>query len=642
MTRRRAAIAGGALVVVVASAAALFWFGPFRDDGADGTLDEERAAAARAAVEAFATHWQAGSLDEVDYVPGGPEDVQATTDLITGGLGTTDPDPTVEVSRVDVSEGAVDRAVGRATVTWDFGPNREWTYETSIPVAREEERWLVEWSPEVINPALAEGELLTATRTPGQRGRVLATDGTVLVGSPGAVVVGIRPSRATDLAATARTVAELTGVDLTELEAKLAAAGPDDFVEVVTLERSAYDAVRDQLQPLPGTVFRTEEGEVGVPATFARGVLGTVGPATEEIAEASDGAILVGDQTGLSGIVRTQDAVLRGSPALAIVAGPLDGARRTLKAFAGADGSDVTVTLDPTIQTVAEQVVADTTEPSALVVIRASTGDVLAVANGPSGSAAYDRAFIGRYAPGSVFKIASTWALLEQGLTPDTIVDCPATLTAGKTFKNAGDMALGAVPFRTDFARSCNTAFVGLADRITAQQLADAASELGYRPLDLGAPMFAASVPVDGDATEHAAQMIGQGRVEGTVANVATMSASIASGKAVQPRLVLGPDAPDPLAADDLPEDRTAVVQDLMRAVVTEGTGTVLAGVPGDPVHAKTGTAEFGADDPPRTHAWITGYQGDLAFAVVVEGGGGGGSVAGPIAADLLTRLAGG
>ena len=72
------------------------------------------------------------------------------------------------------------------------------------------------------------------------------------------------------------------------------------------------------------------------------------------------------------------------------------------------------------------------------------------------------------------------------------------------------------------------------------------------------------------------------------------------------------------------------------------GTGTVLAGVPGDPVHAKTGTAEFGADDPPRTHAWITGYQGDLAFAVVVEGGGGGGSVAGPIAADLLTRLAGG
>ncbi|MBK6856308.1 MAG: hypothetical protein IPG97_07080 [Microthrixaceae bacterium] len=79
----------------------------------------------------------------------------------------------------------------------------------------------------------------------------------------------------------------------------------------------------------------------------------------------------------------------------------------------------------------------------------------------------------------------------------------------------------------------------------------------------------------------------------------------------------------------------------MMRDVVTDGTGSALQGVAGGPVHAKTGTAEFGTDDPPRSHAWITGWQGDVAFAVVVEDGGGGGAVAGPVAARFLNALAG-
>jgi cell division protein FtsI/penicillin-binding protein 2 len=78
-----------------------------------------------------------------------------------------------------------------------------------------------------------------------------------------------------------------------------------------------------------------------------------------------------------------------------------------------------------------------------------------------------------------------------------------------------------------------------------------------------------------------------------------------------------------------------------MRAVVTDGTGTALKGVPGPPVHGKTGTAEFGTRNPPDTHAWFTGYQDDVAFAVVVEGGGFGAKVAAPIAADFLDRLHG-
>ena len=77
-----------------------------------------------------------------------------------------------------------------------------------------------------------------------------------------------------------------------------------------------------------------------------------------------------------------------------------------------------------------------------------------------------------------------------------------------------------------------------------------------------------------------------------------------------------------------------------MRGVVTDGTATNLKDVPGGPVHGKTGTAEFGNENPPKTRAWFVGYQGDVAFAVLVEEGKSGGTVAAPVAKDFLTRLA--
>ncbi|MET1022650.1 MAG: penicillin-binding transpeptidase domain-containing protein, partial [Arthrobacter sp.] len=76
---------------------------------------------------------------------------------------------------------------------------------------------------------------------------------------------------------------------------------------------------------------------------------------------------------------------------------------------------------------------------------------------------------------------------------------------------------------------------------------------------------------------------------------------------------------------------------DMMRAVVTSGHTGFLASVPGAPVGAKTGTAEFGDDNPPKTHAWIVAVHGDLAVAVFVEEGGLGATVSGPLLKEFLT-----
>ena len=649
MNKKRTALIGVGTVAAVALIGGIAWFGPWNGDGAKdaSTL---RADAARQAADDFARAWETGKLDTVPATKASG-DTAAVAAYLTAGLSPVDGHPkSVQITEIQRSTDDT-RAVASANITWKLDDVREWSYPTSISFVHEspagtngdgEARWLVDFKPTSVHPALQDGSLLRSSRVVPARGQILDKEGRNLTGSGGSVVVGIRPSRAEDPEATARAVAAMVDMDPGELAAKVAAANPDEFVEVITLERAAYNAIREKIQPLPGTVFKEQDDSGAPPANFARGLLGATDRATAEMADASKGAIREGDTVGVSGLQLSQNDVLSGKPGLAIEVVPVEGTARALKAFAPEPGRSVAITIDRRVQSVADATLAGTEKPSALVAIRVSTGEVLAVANGPSGSAGYNRALIGRYAPGSVFKIASGLTVLEHGTTPDTVVGCPAEISVGKTFRNAGGFSLGDVPFRTDFAKSCNTAFVGLAKTVTAQQLADTAALLGYRPLDIGAPLFGASVPTDGDATEHAAQMIGQGRVEATPLHVALATASVASGRSVQPTLVIDPDAPEAPAGVELPGDLLIQLREMMRLVITEGTGTVLADVAGGEVRGKTGTAEFGTASPPETHAWITGYQGDVAFAVLVEGGGGGGAVAGPIAAQFLNTLANG
>ena len=613
--------------------------------------------------------------------------------FVTGGLTAAGASgPVVKVAGVTHNTGEdSDTANASATVVWTFPGAREWTYEVGWTLVNQLEEkggpreWLNQFEPGMVLPADRVGNIVRVVRVPAQRGRILDVSGRSLSGGGGTVTVGIRPGRATDLEVTARTVAALTGVDTEGLVARVLAARPDDFVEVIVMERAAYDQIRNEIRPIPGTVFTEQAAESDLPPNYAKGLLGAVGPATAEIAAASNGELIEGESSGLSGVQQARNEVLAGQVGLRIesveetvpVAGqPGAAAPRPPKVhreFAAAPGGDVVVTLDSAVQAAADATLAGSALPTALVAVRVSTGDVIAVANGPASSAAYNRAFINRYPPGSTFKVVSALAYMEHGLNADDTVSCPATIVAGKRFKNAGEFALGDVSFRRAFARSCNTTIVGRSSSITSQQLADTAALLGFRDLDaeLGMDVFGHTMPVTDDETEHAADTIGQGKVEANVLSVALMSASVANGTSLSPRLFIEAAAASTstsaapggsstsssssstsnaaTSSSTMPAPRPvlavgpiAQLREMMREVVTDGTGSALANVAGGPVHAKTGTAEYGTADPPEAHAWITGYQGDIAFAVVVEGGGGGGTVAGPVAADFLNRLAGG
>ena len=176
--------------------------------------------------------------------------------------------------------------------------------------------------------------------------------------------------------------------------------------------------------------------------------------------------------------------------------------------------------------------------------------------------------------------------------------------------------------------------FVSLADRLRPDALTRTARDFGLgERLALGLPAAEASVPAAEGATGRAAMMIGQDRIVTSPLAMAGVAATVAAGRWHAPRLVATDRRRE---GGELAEAGT--LRGLMRMVVESGTGTALAGVPGE-VGGKSGTAEYGGGDPPPTHAWFIAYRGDVAAAVLVEGGRAGGAVAAPIAARFLARL---
>ena len=563
--------------------------------------------------------------------------------------------PTVRVQSTRELEDT-DTATAVLELTWDMDDtDQDWTYTTTASLAYQDGKdagWRVEWSPALVEPSLVAGERLVARPLRAERAEVLGAGGEVLVTDRPVVRVGIdrsqiSPEEAAESAR--RLVAQLPDVDAAGFVARVDAAGPRAFVEAIVVRDDADSPLdRVVVEAVPGAAVIDDELPLAPTREFARPILGAVGEATAELIADSDGRLQPGDTAGLSGLQQTYDEQLRGRPGLLVRAVPTEetaGEARELFRRDATPGSALTTTLDRGLQLTAEDVLAPIESASALVAVRPSTGEVLAAASGPGGQG-YSTATVGRYAPGSTFKVITSLALLRAGLTQDSVLSCTPTVAVdGRSFKNYDDYpgdALGDVTLRTVIANSCNTALISERGQAPQAALSEAAAALGLGlEYDLGAPAFAGSVPAEAGDTEHAASMIGQGRVEASPLAMAVVAASIARGETVTPRLLPDGPAADVRAEQPVAAEEAGRLRDMMRAVVTDGSARFLNDVPGGNVAAKTGTAEYGTEQPLRTHAWMIGIQGDLAVAVFVEDGASGSRTAGPVLEAFLSAASG-
>lgn len=559
---------------------------------------------------------------------------------------------TAEVTVGDISRDG-DSATAHLQWTWAID-DRRWAYDTTVGLVRTNDEWRVDWRSEALAPGLTDRERIAVTRRPQERGEILGADGRAIVTARPVLRYGLDKSAIDpgEVGERAAEVAAAVDVDVDSFQDRAAAAGERAFVEAIVLRtEEARTRVDAAFSTIPGGLIVEDTMPLAPTRDFAAAVLGRVGPATAEVVEESDGRIQAGDDAGLSGLQARYDELLGGTPATEISAVtvadcpewpdcPADGESRSLATLEGEAGRPLTLTLDIDLQMRAEQILAeaggDESPASAIVAMRPSTGDILVAANGP-GNEGLNVATAGTYAPGSTFKVVTSLALLRAGLSPEDVLACPPTIDVdGRTFTNYSDYptsGIGDVSFRTAIAHSCNTALIGARDLLDESDLTDAAAALGLGvDHDLGFPAYFGQVPPPSGETEKAADLIGQGKVLASPLAMATVAASIQAGHAVVPRLL----ADDPPAAEPehpLTDTEADQLRDLMRAVVTEGSGRFLSDVPGE-VGAKTGTAEYGepgSDGSLPTHAWMIATQGDLAVAVFVETGESGSQTAGPI-----------
>lgn len=605
--------------------------------GSDGDGGPDAAAVADALAEALAS----GDFGDVPLADETAEEVAADYTKVVEGMGDIEP-----VVYAGEPEESADTATVPLSWSWPVAGD-EWSYAAEATLTKAGDDWQVAWSRDLVEPHLKKATVLDITPIGGGRGPIIGADGFALVTDRPVVRFGIDRSQVPAARAgdSARRLAELVDIDAAPYVKQVEAAGDKAYVEAIVLRQDEVPAeVSRGVATIPGALAIQDEIPLAPTREFAAPILGTVGAVTAEMIEEDPDKYQVGDVAGLSGLQARYDDQLQGKDGAVVNAVAPDGTERELHRIEGLPGTALELTLDERLQTAAERALAGVGPSSALVAIKPSTGAILAAANGP-GTDGYNVATYGQAAPGSTFKTVSSLALLRAGLRPDSTVPCTSTIVVdGKQFENYDDYpsgGIGQIPLRTAVANSCNTAFIAQAGKLDKGDLAGAAATLGLGiDHDLGFPAYFGEVPAPRSETEAAADLIGQGTVLASPMAMATVMASIQAGETVVPRLVKSVEVSVPDGVEPLTGAEAQALRGMLRGVVASGSGVGLLDVPGQPVIAKTGTAEFSRNGKILLHAWMVAAQGDLAVAVYVDEGTSGSGTAGPILEEFL-RAAG-
>jgi hypothetical protein len=311
----------------------------------------------------------------------------------------------------------------------------------------------------------------------------------------------------------------------------------------------------------------------------------------------------------------------------------------TLATLSEGEAGTLKTTIDLTAQRAAEQAIAKKPK-AAVVAIRPSTGEILAVAHTPAKG--FDTALQGSYAPGSTMKIITSTLLMEKGLaSPGAVHPCPEYFTYGHwKFHNDDNFEIKNGTFARSFAASCNTAFISQAPELEDDSLTKEARDvfgIGI-PWQTGTKTFDVSVPVQ-HAAQMAASLIGQGGVRMNPMTMASVSATAKEGVFKQPYIVSPTVDGRTLAhAPRTMSSATAAnLRQLMHITAVSGTAArPMAGLGGE-FGAKTGSAEVGGQEKPN--AWFTAYHDDVAAAAIVPASGHGNENAGPVVRAIFDAM---
>ncbi len=511
------------------------------------------------------------------------------------------------------------------------------------------------------------------------------------------------PKDAGDIEATLKAINRVMPIafsDELRIRADIALQPAYMAVEIArSLDWPTFAALNVQLVDVPGVRVVHAFARVYPDGDQFAHLLGYVGAPTPEQYKLDKEPLLIfpGFRIGKDGIERHEDKALRGKAGAQRVEITARGqVVRELDMQGATPGESLKLTIDRDLQNYAARRLGDNS--ASVIVIDCQTGDVLTMLSMP----AYDpnlfstristalwkdlqendhhpllnKSAMGLYPPGSTFKMVTALAALDAGVTPDQGVRCSGKYKLGNNIWHCHSRrGHGFVDMHTALPKSCDVYFYTYGRQIGIDAIAAMARRLGLgQKYDLPLAGQAAGIVPDTawkqkrydrdwNVGETLNTSIGQGYLIVNPLQLAVMTARVASGRAVMPRLLLPEGAAPPeFQPLGIPEDYLAIVRQGMIDVVNSGFGTAHAArspIPGIRIAGKTGTAQvrrITAEErrhgvrrneslpwKQRDHALFVAFapadEPRYAVSVIIEHGIAGGKYAAPIARDVLTYL---
>lgn len=555
---------------------------------------------------------------------------------------------------------------------------------------------------------LAEENRINIRLIPPTRGEIFDRNGKIVAENIPSYRIVIVREDAGDVERVIANLQQLIPLDPEELErARTEMRRSPPFLPVTVADQISWEDISKVAVNAPALPGITPE--VGLTRVYPNGsdfahVVGYVGPVSDydlsQIQDPEPVLRIPRFQIGKVGLEARQEELLRGKAGAKRVEVNATGrVMRELDRREGQPGADLQLTIDTDLQAYVQARLGG--ESAAAVVVDCDSGDLRAIVSAPSfdpnlfvrGISVADyraltedpyrplanKAVQGTYPPGSTFKMITAMAALEAGLLgPDDTVYCPGYLeVAGRKFHCWKRGGHGHVDLESSLEQSCDVYYYDVALKVGIDKIAAMAQEFGLG-VRHDIPMSAVASGLTPDKAwkarvhkqdwligDTANAAIGQGYMLASPLQLAVMSARIATGRRVEPRLVKSVDGVEqPSGAGEDMAINPANLRKLRRAmyaVSNDRRGTAyrsrilteefkMAGKTGTSQVRNITAAERAAgvirnEDLPwerRDHALFVCFapfdKPKYAVSIVVEHGGGGSAAAAPIARDIMLQ----
>ena len=539
---------------------------------------------------------------------------------------------------------------------------------------------------------LSENNRLRSLRTQSLRGKILDRHGHVLADNRPAFTLMAIPEDLPppdQLSTFLQTLNIEVAPEVFKLRRSMMAFKPVPIKRDVPRDQVAYFA--EHRMDFPGLFLEVEPLRSYPYGSFAAHLLGYLGEISEsQLQRAKNDGYQPGDLVGQYGLERTHEAILRGQHGVRQV--EIDALGREMQLMAARDpkpGANLVLTLDLQLQQLAEQLLEEHT--GVIIALDPRTGQILAMASSP----AFDpntfathlskaqwttlttnpkrplnnRALQGQYPPGSIFKIVTALAALEESVvTPQKAQFCPGSYTYGsRTFRDWKSGGHGTMNLRQALIESCDVYFYHVGQELGVDRIARHARAFGLGQATGFAPESEKGGLIPSTqwkrhargqpwyAGETLSVAIGQGYVLFTPLQAVNMMAAVANGGTVyKPYVVLRQERADGSVHETAPEvlhrlqvkpQHLALVRQSLWGVVNDPKGTgkkayhehiAIAGKTGTaqvmrlPEHNGPRQRQEQVPERYRDHAWFVAFAPfeapTIAVVIMIEHAGKGGS----------------